>query len=152
MDNQKSASVENSPPIGGWLWLPSIGLTCGWLGFLSTVGGIRIDVYEIAASSRLADFPNARLFEKIILAVAGLYLLLNLTTAISFFRKRASAPKLVVVFCVCSVLFDIFLSVGASSALGANVNWDWFSLVTLANIIWIVYFLVAKRVKETFVL
>lgn len=126
------------PPIDGWLILPAIGR------LLDPVLRL-VDLYKVVALWLAGLVSLGPLF-----ALSIVEYLFMVYLAFMFFQKRRVVPKILIAFF-------------AYGAIWAVISLDkWFPLYDLASPlsriigllsapIWIVYFLVSKRVKRTFV-
>ena len=153
---------ENSSPglaIGGWLILPAIGLIVSPLRILiESVTSLTDGSYSASTFSFLWNDTSLE-YSQELLGLICVELLVNvllfsgtIVIAILFFKKRSSVPKLMVayfgitflVLFIDSLLADMFVE---ESMFVAE---DIFKSL-IAACIWIPYFIVSKRVKNTFV-
>lgn len=145
------AAMSSTEPtgIGGWLILPAIGIVVAPVQFV-------MNVFD--------DFPRFELLEPgtllhtitmlKILAWIG-FAILATTTAVQFFARRRSAPKLyrallvgqllfvIAAYWAAAILFDVpMFDANGGFAIG---------MLLAACLIWIPYFLYSVRVRNTFV-
>ena len=155
-------SVQQSPPIGGWLMVIAIGLVISLVqnlnNLLQSLSPLRGPVW-----ARLTDPASPRynphwraalIFE---LVAACLYVVMNFIAIILFFGKRRRFPTLTVIF-IPSIfvlgLVDHYLA-GLIPAVAASPIHARAAYLLAAKFValhvWIPYLLVSKRVKATFV-
>ena len=147
---QAAISSSSEPSgIGGWLILPAIGIAVAPVWFAMNV----LDYFpEFKQLQTGTLFHTMTMVE--ILAWIGFAILAALT-AVQFFTRRKSAPKLyrallvgqllfvVGAYWVAAILFDApMFEIDAGIAIG---KW------LVACLIWIPYFLYSERVRNTFV-
>ncbi len=146
---QATMSASEPSGIGGWLILPAIGIVVAPIQFAMNV---------------LDYFPKFELLEPgtllhtmtmvEILAWIG-FAILATTTAVQFFTRRRSAPKLYRALLVSQLLFVVAAYWAAAILFDAPVfDADaGFAIAMLlaACFIWIPYFLYSTRVRNTFV-
>ena len=137
-------------PIGGWLILTSIGLV------LSPITHVRslYQTLEFFRASSLSSLGSGLVLFDMFYSVA--FLALSLWTAVRFFGKRTDAPKLVIAIFAAGVA-QMFMELGFENILAGEVLWSASNtpgeLVGTVGraAIWIPYFRMSKRVKQTFV-
>ena len=134
------------PKIGGWLFLPAIGLV---LGILISMANF------IGALSFADSIPSryAEIFSFTLLAEFGFFLFI-IYVATRFFGKRRNAPAMMIAMLAGGVvlylsLLLIAMAVDAEPFATASAQILGRNLIGAA--IWIPYFKLSKRVKETFV-
>ena len=140
-------TLTGTPPrIGGWLYLPAIGLV---LGILISMANF------IGALSFADSIPSryAEIFGLTLLAEFGFFLFI-IYTATRFFGKRRNAPAMMITMLAGGVvlylaLLVIAIALDAEPFAAASAELLGRNLVGAA--IWIPYFKISKRVKNTFV-
>lgn len=152
-DPQPEGSKKLS--IGGWLVLPAIGLVLTPFVLISQIFSEDYFNKGIWEGFSLAGYNNAgalnaylgfELFYNILLFNFSILLILL------FFKKRSSLPKLMTIFYginLTMILFGSFV-LNQSGIDDPTFGAEIFKAILSAGI-WIPYFLVSKRVKETFV-
>lgn len=145
--------ISEGLPIGGWLILVCIGLclTPIRLIYSMIVGGyynqslwLRLQAYS---QPSLTFLVALELIANIFLICASVYIL------VLFFRRRDTLPATFIVvysFNIVFIVVDHFLSKSILGSPGGTMPAA-FSQLILYSIIWIPYFLISKRVKETFI-
>jgi hypothetical protein len=155
---------DNSPiGIGGWLILPALGL-----GFTPLVIGIEFcrDILPAldpsvwrALTDSASDNYNPIWAPAIIFEVGSNVLLFAFALWLNylfFFRKSARVPRLFIAWLACQIIFnliDVILTRSISSAASQTNNEGVTGLArSIMNAaIWIPYFIMSIRVKNTFV-
>jgi len=142
--------------IGGWLILPMIGLfispfTLGYqifsYGFLDQSIWVSALNFDPPQSLYMVFLILMELVFNILL-MAFLFLVLNL-----FIKKRSSLPKIISVFYIINFLIPV-IDLVAANLLGLVIEDDAYTQIIwtfLAMCIWVPYFLLSDRSKNTFV-
>ncbi|UJH66196.1 DUF3857 domain-containing protein [Allomuricauda sp. SCSIO 65647] len=145
--------------IGGWLVLPAIGIALSpfIMGFqifnneyFAKANWAGIQNLEIENPEMFAFLYGAELFVNVLFFIFAILL------AILFFTKRTSLPKLIVGFYAISFAFSLFDLLAYNYLLPSDLvenDPTLYKDVTrsfIAAAIWIPYFLVSERVKNTF--
>jgi len=117
------AEKEALTGISGWLILPAISLVAN-LGI--GIIGIAVNWSQLSATAPRVSLSDTA------------YLTFTLLVAVAFFRKRPFVPKLMVVW--------ILAAVGLTIAENAGLLFQGI----VATAIWVPYFLVSRRVRNTF--
>jgi tetratricopeptide (TPR) repeat protein len=133
-----------APGIGGWLILLAFGVLTGpFLTAYSIVCN-----FALFGTSMSANFQAVLMMETLVLS--GM-LLFQIYVAIAFFRRKATAPNLVIALLIARVVFDVIdLMAVASVTRASPAAGSLFGLLLAAGI-WIPYLLLSRRVKATFV-
>jgi hypothetical protein len=142
-----SAEKQEALAIGGWLVLPAIALI---LSPIITISGFVISFVL------MENTVDAGLLDHLYFASSidvGI-LIFVIFAATRFFKKKANTPTVMIAFLIFQVLVlavcsVIFLFAEAGTLVSSFIRE--FALALIAAIIWIPYFKVSKRVKETFV-
>jgi hypothetical protein len=147
--------------IGGWLILVAIGLIFTPIRLLVVVIKDLLPALSADTWSRLTT-PGTESYHPLwapllLFEVIGncLFILFPIIIAIFFFQKRRFVPKLVIILLLSNLVFvaidyfaaDLIPFVAAQEDLGSLAE---LIRVFLACAVWVPYFLVSKRVKETF--
>jgi hypothetical protein len=148
--------------IGGWLILVAIGailnpLRLSIMIFVNFVPVFQNNTWSILTTPGTAAYH--RLWAPLILfELFGniLFVIFSIIIAICFFQKKRFFPKLMIVFLLANLIFigiDLFAAnfIPAVAAQNDEQSNKELARVILASIIWIPYFMVSIRVKETFV-
>lgn len=158
---ESETAVEEKKPngLGGWLILPAIGVILGPFMLLVSIPSI----FPEHAVWKLATTPGTELYHPLLgpliifEAVASIgFLIAYLLLAFWFFNKSRHFPKGFIIILCASALFhfvDITIA-GFIPAVAKSPNIiDFKPLIKsiIACAIWIPYFLVSVRVKNTFV-
>lgn len=150
--SQETAVDQKLVGISGWLILPAIGFV---LSLIITPINLIVQAVQTESDSAAYFIPS-------ILVRTGLYIWLW-TIAISFFKKRSTAPRSIIKFmvvriCALLLLFGLGFAVFSSDPSLGNelviicmLRSNNFIFQGIAAAIWIPYFKVSKRVKATFV-
>jgi hypothetical protein len=148
--------------IGGWLILVAIGLILTPIRLLVVVAKDLLPVFSGDVWSRLTT-PGTEAYHPLWAPLLlfeiignGLFILFPIIIAIFFFQKRQFVPKLIIVLLLSNLLFLAIDFFAADLIPAVASQEDTASLMELARVfiaclIWVPYFLVSKRVKETFV-
>jgi len=152
------------PKIGGWLIVIAVGLVLSLLQNLTNMLQVLAPLGGGFVWVRLTD-PTSPVYhpywKTVIIydAVVGcLYAIMNMVAIILFFGKRRLFPKLTVAFIPTIFLLSLvgYYLVGLIPAVATKPAYvaQGHALIVkfVALHVWIPYFLVSKRVKETFVL
>jgi hypothetical protein len=152
--------LKPPPAIGGWLVLVVLGLT-----YTSFRGALFLkNIFSALATNDTWSRMNTPGQEEynptyvfVLLGEMGcnaVIIALCICTIIFIFKKSKYAPRLAIAVYACAALYkiaDTFIGLpGLGQPSPADIREC--SQTTLVALIWIPYFLVSKRVKETFVL
>jgi hypothetical protein len=152
--------LADNRPIGGWLVLPAIGLI-----FSPIVLGFQIfseDFFNHNTWIGINDSGFEQSMNIMILFAAEiiynfLFVTYSILVLILFFQKRSSVPRLISILYVLSFIIpalDLFLSEqlvpGTSTAAENMASYKSIGRSFVAAAIWIPYFYLSKRVKNTF--
>tara|TARA_B100001971_G_C18099082_1_gene487796 strand:- start:581 stop:961 length:381 start_codon:yes stop_codon:yes gene_type:complete len=122
---------EELKGIGGWLILPIIGL------FIS----IPVLLYDLLSSNVLYEFN----FYIGLLSFLDIILLIWITIGLfSIFDKKKYAPQIMISFYIANIMIQLVLAFLIEDLSGLIYS-------IIGGAIWIPYFIVSKRVKNTFV-
>ncbi len=147
--------------IGGWMILPAIGLVLTPFILLYQIATTGFFSSEIWTVFKEAGYKNANLltiYTGIEFIYNIVFLVFTILLLILFFTKRTSFPKLIVIFYASNVVVPIIDHLLINSALPHELitpgeDASFYGEVTKSIIgaaIWIPYFLISERVKNTF--
>jgi hypothetical protein len=146
--------------IGGWLILFSIGLVLS--PFFEIYSLFTNDYFNPVQWSILTDLTfstyNPTLGLLVIFEMVGttFFLLFSVLCIILFFKRRTSAPKLIIAFTIASLVFmsiDVLLGIYYFNLFTPEETWANQKEILkqgLRVIIWVPYFIYSDRVKGTF--
>jgi len=142
--------VKGPQGIGGWLILPAIGLILGPILICISFSEFLSEEVQQAAreSASIAAYVNVVLGGQVVL------LLILIVTGLLFFSKNKAAPNFYIFLLVAGVVFSIVsYVVGTDTGIKEVTEEDLRGIRRSISgaMIWIPYFLVSKRVKNTFV-
>jgi len=156
-------AVPPALPIGGWLVLPAIGLVFSPFVNLAFLIGEKVyfdhDMWRnLWVQDGWATFKGLGLMLAFELAIRLMILVMSGFVLFQFFLKRSSLPRMMVAFLALTLLYPLLDLVGAWMILGSSaieeVRLDLIQQImrgVVSCAIWIPYFLVSKRVHNTFV-
>ena len=133
--------------LGGWLWLPAIGLVLNCIIIVVDI------VISVGYMPRL-EAPNSGVLLINLITDCG-FLIFVIYTATRFFGRRCNAPRLMIALFITGIVIN-----GLLLMLSASVNAEAFVIEygkgllkgIAGSAIWIPYFCVSKRVKNTFLI
>lgn len=136
------------PRIAGWLLLPALHVIIGpllWFG--SAIEAMKVD------ESVRSQYGNASSVNALVgfVFVSSVFVgLLQVVCAIAFFKKlRASRPLMIVMYSVV-IAVNVIFEVWANSVFQSQTDSSSIRGIMFASG-WLVYFLMSKRVKATFI-
>jgi hypothetical protein len=145
---QDSTANPSYSGIGGWLLLPAIGLVLSPIFILLFVNSRIVPFFTAAQFIGVSGELRTMLILDLVLNLA--MFVYNIVIAVFFFKKRKILPKLVITLYALNLFFLL-----SDRFVFLTLNSEQFTLGLvrgiLSSLIWIPYFLVSKRVKETFV-
>ena len=151
---ESSGSSPAALPIGGWLWLPAIGLALGAIRtLLASLKSVRslLEREHLAAAASLPGLPHsARSLTLLFVAGFQVALFVGLVwVGVRFARRKRNAPKLLIAVYVLNLALLVALYAFGRGRLVAPGD-AWSALIGV--VIWVPYFLLSDRVKRTFLL
>lgn len=154
--------IKEPSGIGGWLIIPAIGLFVRPVQLMSTISNDFMPIFKEGYWSLLTT-PGTELYHPLwapllFYEIAGniFFIIFDIVLIFLFFRKFYLVPILFVTIMLLSLLFiisDFFLA-NLIPAIAAESNPELIKELikaTVGALIWIPYFLVSKRVKNTFI-
>jgi tetratricopeptide (TPR) repeat protein len=142
--SRSSANNLELAGIGGWLLLFSIGLVTG--NFVT--GWSIYSNFSLLAGRIPSDLKTALVIENGLLIALGLF---QAVVTVAFFRRRSTAPTLVIALIVARVGYNLIDLIFAAAILGDSPGARDLASSGVYAAIWISYFLHSKRVKATFI-
>lgn len=148
--------------LGGWLLLVGFGLIVNPLRILAALATVYLPIFRGGAWTRLTT-PGDPSYHPLWGPVLGFEVLGNLLllalvscTLVLFFRRSRRTPRFFIAWCLSGVGFSLidYLLVNMIPSLATPADADSLQDVLRAGVaaaIWVPYFLVSKRVKNTFV-
>lgn len=152
-DPEPENSILPGENIGGWLFLVGFGL-------------VLTPVMIVSFFVKNNNYFNEHTWNNILSQGIGLpslvfgeyvfnlcYLVFSILTAVLFFKRRTSLPRLISIGFVVNFVFvvvDQFLANQIAS--GTTIDWTAILRALIAVVIWVPYFYYSERVKNTFVL
>jgi hypothetical protein len=133
--------------ISGWLILPAIGITLAPVVILAGLKDV-IPAFDFVEPGSSAHY--LLVFEAVLIVVMAVF---AIYTAYEFFTRKAAAPSIFITFLVVQMVVVVVVAVLLFSILDIPIMSDPASLLRpfVASAIWIPYFQVSVRVKNTFV-
>lgn len=156
------SSTDDPKGLGGWLILPIIGLFAN----LVRLGALMInDMLPIFQKHywEVLTTPGSPAYHHLwapllIFEIVGnsLFLLLSAVLIVLCFRKSYRFPKMFIGFMLFNLVFvvsDFFLAdmIPAVKAQGDTESLQEIARVLIGSLIWVPYFIVSKRVRNTFI-
>lgn len=155
-------NTQNPKPIGGWLILVAIGISISPFRILYNVVSTQeyfnhnlwIGLFDSEKSVIIPELAALLVFELVYNTLIFIYIILVL---ILFYKKRTSLPRLISIFYAVNlvvIVIDTVLALGLMPNVYSEQEKVGFyknivgSLIACA--IWIPYFTISQRVKETF--
>ena len=163
IENPKKSPIQTPKRLGGWLIVIAIGLSLSTLrNFLNCSFSISLlfrqplwdNLTNPASSAYNPYWKPALIYEA---AFNTVLFLMSLITLVFFFQRRKIFPKLMVLMIPTAFalnLIDYILASYIPSVANSAMYTRWGHELIVSFIalhIWIPYFLVSRRVKETFV-
>jgi len=145
--------------LGGWLALPIIGLFGTILSvtlttFRDTIPGFRSGGWALLFTPGTESYqPGWAAFLVFRLIVDAVLLLSAVILLRLVFQRKASVPRLMVRFygfCCAAAVVKLFVALSFGSGWSAAGTAKSLVVFVLTDIIWIPYFFMSKRVKNTF--
>ena len=150
--SDSETSAFSPLPLGGWLWLPAIGLVLGvGKALLESLRSFRslLEREHLARAASAPGLPHSRRSLELLLTASFEFVLFLALVwiGIRFAQRKRNAPKLMVAV----YLFDL-LCVAGLYAFGRSTMLTPSETVGafLTAAIWVPYFLFSSRVRRTF--
>jgi hypothetical protein len=157
----RPAAHDAPKGIAGWLVLPALGVIAGpffsaWI-FTSVAQFVSADMWD--ALPAIVAHPIRAWAQPVMLVIYGftsLVLVVQVLTAVLFFKKRSSAPAAFIAVSWLSFLYGLTLMAAVMQS-GLDAGTTPLTLVaeavrgTLGTALWTAYMLKSQRVKATFV-
>ncbi len=157
-----TADVNKYKSIGGWLWLPVIGLVLTPLIGLFVIFGSLLPVFDEGQWAALTTpgmpmyHPNWAPLLEMELIGNSLIVIFSVVLVIMFFKRKKSVPKWFIIYLASRTLFatvDYFYADTIPYIAQQDDTQATKQLVIayISCLIWIPYFLKSERVKKTFI-
>jgi len=155
VDHDSMPAVDGPVGIGGWLILPAIGMIFSPILIALGVFALLLIARKVESSEVIGAAGHASSL-RMLAGIHGLYLLYILYTAVAFFSTKRSAPALTIgAYLISAVLAVVALlmtrSIPQSPAAPPGKEWLDLAKPVAIALVWVPYFLVSRRVKNTFV-
>ncbi len=144
--------------LGGWLILPGLGLILSPLVLGFAIYQIIMLFLNDAAWSAITTVGSPQYIPNIAPLVIAEFLVniafffFSLVLLYLFFKESRLIPKLMIIFYALSAVFVVLDLLVGSMVVNSHVDVDIGSIrAILTALIWIPYFMMSKRVKQTFV-
>ncbi|HEV2135093.1 MAG TPA: DUF2569 domain-containing protein [Terracidiphilus sp.] len=144
------ANQKNLQGIGGWLTLVAIGLALGPFGLLLAVGGSMMLLFSPAGAAVLAANPGVGGLLALDAAIDALFILALVYLNFHFYGKKKTFPRLAMGYLAASFVLQIAMQRLMVQYMPTFPSWTALSSLISAGV-WIPYFLLSQRVKQTFV-
>lgn len=142
--------------IGGWLVLPTIGFTLTPIALLVSIFSndyLDLETWGLLFNPNSSFYaPSHALFILLEFSFNLLFIIYSSLVAVLLFTKRSSLPRMAIILYIANFLFLL-----ADYIIALNLNLEITSDVIpqlikslIASIIWVPYFLISNRVKQTF--
>ena len=133
--------------IGGWLWLPAIGLGLEMLGLVALLAAVLFGFVSLGTDFLSAAERPFFQSERLVLALAVLALVFDVFVAFRFFRRKRSAPA----WMMLSYVLGLGIAIVQWVDDDLQVSLGSAALNIMRPLAWIAYFATSERVKRTFV-
>lgn len=158
---ESETAVEEKKPngLGGWLILPAIGIL---LAPLRMLGNAYALIPEAGVWEQITT-PGTELYHSLLgplmifEAIGNVAILIaSLVLVVLFFTKSRHLPRLIIIVMLAGVLFQFAVQtvaeyIPATASSGDITEFKGLVQSIFACLIWVPYFLVSVRVKNTFV-
>ncbi len=157
-----TSTTEEPKGLGGWLILPALGLIVlpiriGFMLYSDFLPIFQEGYWEVLTDPASESYHH--LWAPLIIVETignGFFILFDLVLIFLFFTKSHRFPLLFIIFLASNLLFVVgdFFMADLIPAIAEQEDEDSFKEMTRSIVntaIWIPYFLVSKRVKNTFV-
>lgn len=145
-----AVNQKNLQGIGGWLILVALGLALGPFGLLLAVGGSMMLLFSPAGETVLAANPGVGGLLALDAAIDALFILALVYLNFHFYGKKRTFPRLAIGYLAASFVLQIALQRMMMQYMPTFPSWTALSSLISAGV-WIPYFLLSQRVKQTFV-
>jgi hypothetical protein len=145
-----AVNQKNLRGIGGWLILVAIGLALEPFGLLLAVGGSMMELFSPAGETVLAANPGVGGLLALDAAIDALFILALVFLNFRFYGRKKAFPRLAMGYLAASFVLQIALQRMMVQYMPTFPSWTALSSLISAGV-WIPYFLLSQRVKQTFV-
>lgn len=137
--------------IGGWLWLPALGLVASLISYVvSFLKTLKI-LFDGSSSLLPTNVVLSIWFE--LFSFAALFLLTIYVSSL-FIRKKCALPRWYIALIIIPILYSVVDLIIAAHVLKMKIDYDDARTLVRSIVsacIWIPYFLISVRVKRTFI-
>lgn len=145
-----TTAQPNLRGIGGWLILVAIGLGLEPLGLLLSVGGALLVLMSPVSRDLIAAHPGVARLLLLSVAIDSVFIVALIVLNMLFYAKKKSFPRWAIGFLVANFVLDLAVHQMLVQYMPTFPSTDAF-LSLFSAAIWIPYFLLSQRVKQTFV-
>lgn len=150
VDPSEPLFQKNLQGIGGWLILVAIDLAVDPLGYLLILGGSLFLMLSPAGQTLLAVRPGVGGLLLLNAAIDTLFIVALIVLNLQFYAKKKTFPRLVIGYLAASFILQVAIHQMIIQYMPTFPSFGAFDSLIAAGV-WIPYFLLSKRVKQTFV-
>lgn len=136
--------------IGGWLILVALGLGLGPIALLLALGASVLLLFSPEGQSLVAAHPGVTGLLLFNAATDAVLIVLLIVLNVIFYRTKKTFPRWAIGYLVVSFILEIAMHQMMLQYMPTYPSFDAFGSLAAAAI-WIPYFLLSQRVKQTFV-
>jgi hypothetical protein len=145
-----AVNQKNLQGIGGWLTIFALDLALGPFAYLFAIGANFLLSSSPAGKSLLAEYPGVGGLLLLNSAIDALFIVALVFLNFQFYAKRKTFPHLAIGYLVASFILQIAVQRMILQYMPAYPSWAAFGSLASAGF-WIPYFLLSRRVRQTFV-
>lgn len=136
--------------IEGWLILVAIGLGLEPLGLLLSVGGTLLALMSPMSRDLISAHPGVARLLMLSAAIDAIFIVALIVLNMLFYGKKKSFPRWAIGFLAANLILNLAVRQMLLQYMPAFPSTDAF-LSLFSAAVWIPYFLLSQRVKQTFV-
>lgn len=150
----RNGRIDESLPygIGGWLLIPAIGVVISPL-LVAVAIAMNVSMFDSPLIAELeVDHPGLRTTILLETLLSAAFLAFQVYVAVVFFMKKRFVPKLMIAYLTINLALTV-IAVALTGLVLEEFNASDTQSITRAVVlaaVWIPYFLVSRRVKNTF--